>query len=247
MCRSWPPLQSEHNSEFSGLDELLAIDRSLANYNRHIVGLFAEFLGDSRNVVDFGAGIGTLSKIYRAKTGISPVCVEIDADAGNYLTGAGLETRRSIDDIAVAIDGLFTSNVLEHIADDAAALRAIHNKMKPGGKLAIYVPAFMLLFSDMDRKVGHYRRYSKSELVEKVRNAGFSINSVRYVDSVGFLASLPLVLMASWKTSGSPQMPVSASSMKFYDRYLFPLSRLLDRVGLRHLLGKNLYLQAVRD
>lgn len=239
-------MQTEHNTEFSGLDELLAIDQNLKNYNNYIVGLFVDFLANSPLVVDFGAGIGTLSEIFRAHTGRAPVCVEIDDEARAHIERAGLETRRSINEAGSEIDGVFTSNVLEHIQDDEAALRDIYQSLKSGGKVAIYVPAFMRLFSDMDRKVGHYRRYEKKELIEKVRRAGFAIDSVSYVDSIGFIASLLLVLKAALAKSAQPQMPVSARTMKFYDRFIFPASRLLDFIGFRFLFGKNLYLQAVK-
>lgn len=239
-------MQTEHNTEFSGLDELLSIDQNLKNYNSYIVSLFTGFLKNSPLVVDFGAGIGTLSEIFRARTGRSPVCVEIDDEARAHIERAGLETRRSINETGSEIDGVFTSNVLEHIQDDEAALRDIYSNLKSGGRLAIYVPAFMVLFSDMDRKVGHYRRYEKKQLIDKVRQAGFDIDKVCFVDSIGYLASLLLVLKAALSRSEQPQMPVSAASMRFYDRFVFPVSRLFDFIGFRFLFGKNLYLQAVK-
>jgi predicted SAM-dependent methyltransferase len=58
---------------------------------------------------------------------------------------------------------IYSSNVLEHIEDDSRALNEMFAKLQINGKLAIYVPAFMFLFSDLDIKAGHFRRYSKKE------------------------------------------------------------------------------------
>ena len=59
---------------------------------------------------------------------------------------------------------VYTSNVLEHIQHDVSVLTDIKNKMSVNGKLAIYVPALPILFSDFDTSIGHFRRYSKKEL-----------------------------------------------------------------------------------
>ena len=52
------------------------------------------------------------------------------------------------------------SNVLEHIPDDAAAVRRFRQVLPPGGKLVVLVPALPQLFGSIDEAVGHYRRYT---------------------------------------------------------------------------------------
>ena len=232
-------MQNDYNSEYFGNSELVDIENNLGNYNRFIVGLFAEYLQGIQTVVDFGAGISTLSQIFASITDVCPVCVELDEDALSVLKDREFKTVSAIEDVPFQIDGLFTSNVLEHIEDDRAILEQIHSKMATGARLAIYVPAFMCLFSDMDRKVGHYRRNEKQELVRKVSSAGFKIGKIHYVDSIGFVASILLVLKVKFRTSEVIEMPVSGSSMKLYDRFVFPLSRLADRIGFRFLFGKT--------
>lgn len=116
-------------------------------------------------------------------------------------------------------------------------LRALHSKLKPGGKLFIYVPAFQLLSSAMDKKVGHCRRYGRAELTDKVKEAGFRIIDSRYADSLGFLASLV------YKWQGNDSGDINRGALKVYDRFVFPLSRAID-VFASSFVGKNLTLVA---
>ncbi len=71
-------------------------------------------------------------------------------------------------------------DVLEHIEDDNAALRAVAARISQNGVLFLTVPAFQFIFSRHDRLHHHFRRYSKKELVEKVKAAGFEIEFVNY-------------------------------------------------------------------
>ncbi len=96
-----------------------------------------------------------------------------------------------------------------------------------------------ILFSSMDKLVGHYRRYRRRELVALLAGAGFRVTTARYVDSVGVLPSLIYKMIP--KASGEP----SAKSLKFYDNYLFPISLVVDKVTAK-LFGKNVFVVAVR-
>src|SRR5689334_21663708 len=100
----------------------------------------------------------------------------------------------------------------------------MHRKLKKGGRLLVYVPAFQILFSSMDRKVGHVRRYTRQDLAEKVTAAGFRVVDNSYVDSIGFFVTL------LYKLIGSDSGDINRKALIIYDRVLFPLSRLLDRV-----------------
>ena len=228
-------LQAADSADYSGIDELLAIEQYMPAYNRFIARLCAEYLSGCRSVVDFGAGIGTLSVLYRAETGVVPHCVEIDPQNIDTLRERGLAVYGAITEVPGEIDGVFSSNVLEHIEDDEAALRQIFATLKSGGRLVLYLPAFMVLFSELDRTVGHYRRYGRREIVEKLRAAGFQIDSCYYTESVGFFASLLVRLLGYDAGKGL----ASEGSLKTYDRLVLPLGRLFDRIGFSHLFGKN--------
>ena len=70
-------------------------------------------------------------------------------------------------------DCVVACEVLEHIEDDAAALRKMRDLLAPGGQLLLSVPASMRLWSTDDEIVGHFRRYERSELRRKLQDAGF--------------------------------------------------------------------------
>ena len=69
-----------------------------------------------------------------------------------------------MDSINKSYDLIFTSNVLEHIEDDVTILHDLFLHTNDGGQLVVYVPAFQFLYSRLDEKAGHFRRYSKKDL-----------------------------------------------------------------------------------
>lgn len=77
--------------------------------------------------------------------------------------------------------GLF--DVIEHVADDTAFLRAVRSKLAPGGVIYATVPAFGWLWSDDDEKAGHFRRYTRSGVIELFRAAGFRTSFSSYLFS----------------------------------------------------------------
>lgn len=79
----------------------------------------------------------------------------------------------------------------------------------------------------------------KLNFVKKLSNAGFEIRQSRYADSVGFLATL------IYKALGKGDGTVNRMALKFYDRWLFPLSRLLDVIA-NQFIGKNVYVRAIK-
>jgi SAM-dependent methyltransferase len=77
-------------------------------------------------------------------------------------------------------------DVLEHVEDDAAALAAIHGRLKPGGKLLVTVPANRWMWTAHDAAHHHHRRYQKGELAAAVKAAGFETELLSYMNSLLF-------------------------------------------------------------
>ena len=223
----------------SGGENLEAMREAVA-YNRYLGRLVRRFGRDAGNALDFGSGIGTFSDCLDLPVA-SVHCVEPDRGSREALRRRGFEVHADLAEVgAGSIDYLFSFNVLEHIDDDAAALAEIHRVLKPGGRLFIYVPAFNSLYTSMDRLVGHRRRYRRPGLVRLIEDAGFQLEKAAYADALGFFATLLLRAF----DDGEPA-PLSRRLVRIYDRYFFPLSRLLS-VPFARILGKNLYVVARR-
>jgi SAM-dependent methyltransferase len=84
-------------------------------------------------------------------------------------------------------DTVLCLNVLEHIERDDDALATFAALLPPDGRLVIQVPAMHALYGDIDRAIGHYRRYEREELVAKLERHGFVIDECRYFNLPGVL------------------------------------------------------------
>ena len=226
---------------YSGLEELLNTE-VMANYNLFIVNLAMKNADQAKQIVDFGAGIGTLSLIFREYFSIEPLCVESDKKNKDYLLQREFKYFDSLQTISGSVDLIFSSNVLEHIEDDISVLKEMSNKLSINGKIYLYLPAKMILWTSLDHEVGHYRRYEINELKIKCQKVGLKIEKLHYADSLGFFASLAMKIFGYNKDGGIG----SVSSLKFYDKWLFPISKFLDTIGLKYLFGKNVILIATR-
>ncbi|MDX1735617.1 MAG: class I SAM-dependent methyltransferase [Halioglobus sp.] len=220
-------------SEYTGTDNLEVMQEAV-NYNRFLCELIARHAGSASRVLDFGAGIGTFSARVKEQ-GFDVTCLEVDAGQAELLQTQGFEVLTSLDDCEDGtFDYVYSLNVLEHIEDDAAAVRQLYRVLRPGATALIYVPALEILFSSMDEKVGHFRRYSRPSLSRLLLDAGFELRTCRYCDSLGF----PATLLYKW--FGSDKGGISKLPVVLYDRVAFPVSRLLDAL-FGALLGKNVY------
>ena len=234
------------NEVYSGIKELADYEQGLHNYYSNIVTLIT---GDSKTneigmsnarVLEFGAGTGFLSELMQEKFQISVECLEIDESLLKILQGKGFKTYSNLTTLSEKYDLIFSSNVLEHIENDAEILFELKKNLALNGILVSYVPAFPILFSDLDRDVGHYRRYTRKEIKKKFTQAGYTVGKIHYADSLGFPASL-LLRLFGYKSKGNIG---GLSSLKLYDRFIFPISRFLDNLGLKYVIGKNIIVHA---
>ena len=89
--------------------------------------------------------------------------------------------------------GLF--DVLEHIDDDRGTLRFLWSVLEPGGVLVLTVPGHPFLFDEMDELARHRRRYTRRELGDKLRAAGFEVRFLSHF--MALLVPLLVVLRAA--------------------------------------------------
>jgi len=219
------------DTTYSGRDNLEAM-KNARRYNNFLLDLIRRYsLGNK--ILDHGAGAGTFAlPISDGEAGV--ICMEPDNDLRADLERSGMKVASSLEELAPnSLDYAYSLNVLEHINDDEKTVVELHRCLKPEGRLLLYVPAFNILYSQMDRHVGHFRRYRRKPLRQLLRTAGFDIEAAFYVDSLGFLATL------AYKLLGSRSGSVSPGSVSLYDTLIFPLSRVIDVLAAGSF-GKNL-------
>jgi len=219
---------------YTGVDNLEVMEAA-ENYNRYLLDEVRKYATTGKRVLDFGAGGGQFA-LPMSTAGFDLTAVELDQALHQHLISKGICAVRRLTELPDgAFDYAYTLNVLEHIEDDVGVLRQLHRKLSGVGRILIYVPAWPVLYTSMDRKVGHIRRYTRSTLVDCVSAAGFAVERVGYVDSIGFLATLLFKLL------GNDDGNINRSALATYDRFVFPVSRTLDFL-VRRWFGKNLLL-----
>lgn len=192
-------------------------------------------------VLEVGAGIGTTTDVLREEQP-AWTCLEPDPElAGRLETHVG--TLPNSDAIRVRIgttadlevtelfDSIIYIDVLEHIEGDAAELEIAQKHVRPGGTIVVLSPAHQYLFTPFDKAIGHFRRYNRRSL-KAVTPSAVDIETIHYLDSVGFAASLAnrLLLRQSMPTVGQ---------IKTWDRLMVPCSRVVDKI-LFHCFGKTI-------
>lgn len=142
----------------------------------------AEIDLDAR-VLDVGCASGRLVEQLRHRGHEVVTGVDLSESAIAACRSRGLEDvhvmpadRLDFDD--ASYDAIIASDVLEHIEDDRAALLEWRRVLRPGGRLFIFVPAHMFLWSQHDVVNHHFRRYDRGTLVERVEAAGFRVERV---------------------------------------------------------------------
>lgn len=91
-----------------------------------------------------------------------------------------------------SISAIGAFDVLEHIEEPGALLSEIYRVLKPGGILLVSVPAHQWLFSDFDKSIGHFRRYSKRLLSQSIEESGFRDLKTEFMFSAFVLPALIL-------------------------------------------------------
>lgn len=137
----------------------------------------ADGLG-ARTLLDVGSGDAWFASRLLQYLRFDARCTCVDAHyTPDLVRGLALDPR--IDARTVLPDGTFdlvlALDVAEHVEDDVSFLASIAARLAPGGLLAFTVPAWPALYSDHDRALGHYRRYTHASARALLEGAGLHV------------------------------------------------------------------------
>jgi 2-polyprenyl-3-methyl-5-hydroxy-6-metoxy-1,4-benzoquinol methylase len=195
------------------------------NYANWITHLFQPFL--QGEILEIGAGHGTMSERlsrYGNLTATEPYEEAALLLADRFREDSKISVHQA-DALSAVKNQTFNSivmiNVLEHIEDDKGTVQILADSLTPNGHLAVYVPAFQLLYSKFDRDIGHFRRYRKKELEKLMTDAGLKIVRSSYVNLPGaflWLLSARILRMT----------PTKQWSTQLYDKFAVPVVRRVE-------------------
>lgn len=218
--------------------------------NQIIIWMLGSKAKGLKNFLEVGCGTGfVISGIARA---FPSLCLEASEYFEDGLVFAKQRvpacTFRQLDATAMAehdtYDCIGSFDVIEHIESDELVLSNFHRALRPGGLLLLTVPQHPWLWSAADDYAHHIRRYRRSDLLRKVRSAGFRIEySASFVSLL-----LPIMALQRISSRDKPYDPDSEFKISpFLNNLLFlvmQLELILLRLGLRFPAGGSLLLLA---
>jgi SAM-dependent methyltransferase len=189
-------------------------------------------------VLEMGCGIGNLTRILLRCPDVEHL-LALDMDPA-YVARLRQELSSPRLDVTVAraedfcpseyasaergFDFIVSSNVLEHIEDDARALSNCRCLLRPRGVVLLLVPAHPFLYSSLDKNLSHYRRYRRKDIEELARRASLRVLRLRHFNPVAALG---------WWLNGKilRRAILPERQVAFYGRFGIPLSKLADTLN----------------
>ena len=204
----------------------------LSLYNRWLHERFEHHLG--RRILEVGSGVGNQTR-YFVNDRERVIASDIEPHYVRELRNR-FEDRKNVsvasyqfpldaparDELRAAqIDTIVCLNVLEHIEQDRQTLMDFASVLEPGGRMALLVPSLKALYGTLDVHLGHFRRYGRDDLTALVRECGFEIDEVRFLNRPG--------VAGWWLNSRVLRRHVLPKGQLSAFKWLMPLLRLEER------------------
>jgi len=170
----------------SGPDILDALSEA-QRFNRWMANTIEPYIG--KRVLEAGAGIGNLTRLLCSRRE-RYVAADLEVEYLAHLRArfqhrprmevrhCDLSNPAEFQALACAMDSVVCLNVLEHIEDDMTGLRNIYSALQHGGRAIVLVPHDQRVYGSLDTALGHYRRYSREELRQKMEHVGFRVERI---------------------------------------------------------------------
>ncbi|MDO8428755.1 MAG: class I SAM-dependent methyltransferase [Candidatus Diapherotrites archaeon] len=229
--------------ESPNLDKTLEIFENTEKFTNLIYQEIKPFL--QGNILEIGSGIGSYSKKIAKDFPQNQILLsEIDPKYIQTLK-ALFKTKPNINRIKLDLnsekdfqmlsnqfDSAFALNVLEHVEDDLSALHNVYSVLKKNGTFILLVPCHKFLFNTLDQAVGHYRRYTKKDLIEKIHKTDFKIEKIFHTNVPGIIG---------WYITGNilKKHSLNKKAMKLFDQ-LVPFFQILEKHIFRKKIGLSM-------
>lgn len=209
------------------------------NWKKYVSATINKYIrGD---VAEIGAGTGNFSMFLYSDQVTSWTYVEPDKNFREILqhkiASKQLHAGPVQETLSATSSTLYNSilymDVLEHIQNDRDEITMMIENLKPGGHIVILAPAYQYLYSEFDKEIGHFRRYTKKQL-SNLFNQPDNIVYCEYIDTAGFITSLANRFLLRQKYPTQQQISI-------WNTLLVPLSVLTDKI-LLHSFGRSLIL-----
>ncbi len=222
------------DENYSGHENLEAISYS-HRFNKWMYGeVLPGLYGD---ILEVGSGIGTFSEILANDFPNS--CLTLTDVSDKYIENLkkkyqnnknitihklNLNNHTDYERIGYGqFDSIMAINVLEHVENDEFALAQLYNMLKDKGTLVVLVPCHKVLYNVIDKNIGHFRRYTKKDLENKISKSGFDIDRMFYFNAIGIIG---------WYLNGNlfKKSQVNGNGLKVLD-ILVPLLKRTERIA----------------
>jgi hypothetical protein len=196
----------------------------------------------SSKILDLGAGPGTFGKFVTSHARWKYYFAEPIDSLRQLLRGMyGMDRDLTEHKKYAGIKSVLILDVLEHIEDDGAFLKDLHNKVDEGAEIFLLVPARQELWSSWDQRLGHFRRYSTQDLRRVFVSSGFEVLDDRYFFPefyiLGWIRKIVL-------RGGSGDLPVLP---RFLDQIIYFVSVFITGLMPRPPVGSTAYLHAKKN
>ncbi len=200
-------------------------------YNVWIHSLLKDHIGE--NVLETGSGTGAMAPYLTGKEKIV-----LSDQRGEYLD---ILRKRYADrpEVEVAefdldedpsgqiasrkFDTVMCLNVLEHIKEDRDTLKRFYDLLSSNGRLVLLVPAHQALYCKIDQRLDHHRRYNRKDLIDKLKEAGFTVERIKRFNPLGAIG---------WFGAGKilRSSRIGSGHVKIH-RWLSPLAKLFHAMS----------------
>ena len=193
----------------------------------------------TEKTLEIGSGIGNLSEYFindRRDITLSDfddtyigILKQRFPDAANKIIKldlADINFKQNFRDLSESFDSIFLLNVLEHVEDDYRAIENCKLLLKPGGRLLVLVPCYPFLYSEIDRSLGHHRRYTSHSLNKVLEDNKLNVLETFHFNMLG---------IAGWYWNKIfKQGHISKTKMNLYNS-MVPLARTIDKCTFRKI------------